>query len=64
MTAINLVAFVGAFAIQWLFGELVDILETRMSVAAAYRISYGVLILAQAGAFAVLLGARDSAKEN
>ena len=53
MSTINLIAFVGAFSIQWGFGVLVDTLSAHgIATAAAYRLSFGLLILAQ---FAALL---------
>jgi hypothetical protein len=53
MAAINLMAFVGAFSIQWGFGVLVDALGAHgMATSNAYRLSYALLILAQ---FAALL---------
>lgn len=57
-TAINLMAFLGAFAVQWAYGALVDLLQAATwSAADAHRASLGTLALLQGGAL-VLVGAR------
>lgn len=65
-TAVNLLAFAGAFSIQWGFGAGVDALAALgWSPADAYRGSFAVLILAQAGSFAFFLrGPRAVAGKN
>lgn len=57
-TLINLLAFVGAFTLQWGFGALVDGLTAAGHGAAdAYRLSFGVLWALQCAAFLWFLGA-------
>jgi predicted MFS family arabinose efflux permease len=47
-TALNLMAFVGAFAIQWGFGAMVDVLQAAgHSTRAAYQITFGGLLAVQ-----------------
>lgn len=51
-TALNLLAFVGAFGIQWGFGGLVDALRAAgFAEPQSYRISLGVLLAFEAAAF-------------
>ncbi|MFZ5510140.1 MAG: MFS transporter [Pseudomonadota bacterium] len=51
-TAINLLAFAGAFSLQWGFGALVDaLLAAGWASAAAYRASFTVLLVLEAVAF-------------
>jgi predicted MFS family arabinose efflux permease len=57
MTSINLIVFVAAFAVQWGYGELVDLLTGSMGVANAYRAAYGTLIGLQAIGLLALLSA-------
>ena len=61
-TALNFGAFVGAFAIQWLFGVAVDSLQaTGQSPEMAYRITLGSLLALQtAGWLWFLAGRRAS----
>lgn len=62
-TALNLGAFVGAFAIQWLFGVAVDGLQlTGLPPAIAYRVSLaGLLIMQAAGWGWFIIGGRSTA---
>jgi predicted MFS family arabinose efflux permease len=57
-TALNLGAFVGAFAIQWGYGALLDALTGRgWAVADAHRAAFGTLLALQAASVAwYLLG--------
>lgn len=51
-TALNLGAFVGAFAIQWGIGALVDVLTVSgMATADAYRWAFGGLVALQAASW-------------
>ncbi|MEI7705350.1 MAG: MFS transporter [Deltaproteobacteria bacterium] len=62
-TALNLGAFVGAFAIQWGYGALLDGLAARGgSQAGAHRIAAGTLLVLQAAGFAwyVIAGQREA----
>lgn len=63
-TALNLLAFVGAFGLQWGIGLVVDVLlASGLDTAAAYRAAFGVMFLMQASAYAwfVLEGRRKTA---
>ncbi len=52
-TALNLVIFVGAFALQWGIGAAVDgFVAAGLSRADAFRATFGVLVLAQAMCYA------------
>jgi hypothetical protein len=52
-TALNLLAFVGAFGLQWGIGLVVDaLLAFGLDTAAAYRAAFGVMFLMQAAAYA------------
>jgi len=52
-TALNLLAFVGAFGLQWGIGLVVDtLLVFGLDTAAAYRAAFGVMFLMQAAAYA------------
>ncbi|MDP3511274.1 MAG: MFS transporter [Sulfuritalea sp.] len=47
-TALNLMVFVGAFAIQWGFGAMVDLLQASgQTTRAAYQITFGGLLAVQ-----------------
>ena len=47
-TALNLMVFVGAFAIQWGFGAMVDLLQASgQATRAAYQITFGGLLAVQ-----------------
>ncbi|WP_310449396.1 MFS transporter [Sulfuritalea sp.] len=47
-TALNLMVFVGAFAIQWGFGAMVDLLQAAgYTMRAAYQMSFGGLLAVQ-----------------
>jgi predicted MFS family arabinose efflux permease len=51
-TALNVVVFVGAFAIQWGIGAAVDLLRARgLDAAAAHRAAFWTLLVAQALAY-------------
>lgn len=55
-TAINLMAFVGAFAVQWGYGALIDLLQgSGVAASAAHRAAFIVLALLQAGSLIILL---------
>lgn len=55
-TAMNLLAFVGAFSIQWGFGALVDVLSAAdWGTDAAYRASLSMLLTLQTASFAWFL---------
>lgn len=61
-TALNLLAFAGAFGLQWGIGVLIDFLTAAgFATVAAYRIAFGTMLAAQAAAYAwfVLEGRRD-----
>jgi hypothetical protein len=64
-TALNFGAFVGAFAIQWLFGVAVDGFQAAgHATDAAYRISLaGLLALQTAGWLWFLLGGKRSGRQ-
>ena len=59
-TALNLMAFVGAFAIQWGFGAAVDALQAAgHAPRAAYQITFAALLAVQAASYLWFLsGAR------
>ena len=51
-TALNLMVFLGAFAIQWSFGAMVDLLQAAgHTPRAAYQISFGGLLVLQAASW-------------
>jgi hypothetical protein len=51
-TALNLMVFLGAFAIQWSFGAMVDLLQAAgHAPRAAYQISFGGLLALQAASW-------------
>lgn len=54
-TALNLLVFVGAFALQWGLGAAVDGFAGAMSRADAFRLTFAALLLVQALAFAWFL---------
>lgn len=54
-TALNLAVFVGAFGLQWGIGAAVDALAAGMSRPDAFRVTFAVLLLVQALAFAWFL---------
>lgn len=61
-TALNLLAFVGAFGLQWGIGVLVDMLGVAgFDPAASYRIAFGAMFSMQAASYAwfVLEGRRQ-----
>lgn len=52
-TALNLLAFIGAFGLQWGIGLIVDmLLGFGLETASAYRAAFGVMFLMQAAAYA------------
>lgn len=56
-TAINLMAFIGAFGVQWGYGGLIDLLlAAGVTPAGAHRTGFGTLATLQALSLAVLLG--------
>ena len=58
-TALNLLAFAGAFGLQWGFGVMVDLLQAgEWSAAAAYRAAFLALLAGQGLAFAWLVVSR------
>ena len=58
-TALNLLAFAGAFGLQWGFGILVDLLQAGdWGAAAAYRVAFLTLLTGQGLAFAWLVISR------
>lgn len=60
-SAFNLMLFVGMFAIQWLFGVLVDALSAIPAIGEgppAFRVALFLWVMVQLGAFAVMLGWR------
>ncbi len=60
-TAINLMAFIGAFAVQWSYGALIDALTAAgFAASAAYRASLAALVLLQAASLLPMLGAADA----
>ncbi|MCX7169424.1 MAG: MFS transporter [Proteobacteria bacterium] len=63
-TTLNLLAFVGAFAIQWGFGAMVDSYTAEgLPLPAAYQRTYGLLLALQAASYGwyILAGRRRSA---
>jgi len=55
-TALNLLAFVGAFSLQWGLGLLIDgLAASGLSTAAAYRSTFILLVLLQAASYAWFL---------
>jgi predicted MFS family arabinose efflux permease len=62
-TALNLLAFAGAFGLQWGIGLMVDSLGAAgLAQVSAYRAAYGVMFLLQAAAYGwfVLEGRREA----
>lgn len=58
-TALNLMVFVGAFAIQWGFGAMVDILQgAGQTMRAAYQITFGGLLVLQTASWLWFLRGR------
>ena len=58
-TALNLMVFVGAFAIQWGFGAMVDLLQAAgHTLRAAYQISFGGLLAVQVASWLWFLRGR------
>jgi len=63
-TTLNLLTFVGAFAIQWGFGALVDSFTSGgLSPHAAYQRAYGLLLALQAASYAWYILAGRQAPE-
>ncbi len=64
-TTLNLAAFAGAFALQWGFGALVDMLQANgLPPREAFRWTYGVLLVLQALAYAwFLLGGTQEKRQ-
>ncbi len=58
MSSINLAVFLGAFAVQWGFGELVDALQAHMPLTDAYRVTLLVLVGGQCIGLVMLLWSR------
>lgn len=61
-TTLNLLAFVGAFGLQWGIGLMVDLLlGLGLATASAYRAAFGMVFLMQAAAYAwfVLEGRKE-----
>jgi hypothetical protein len=59
-TALNLVTFVGAFAIQWSYGVLLDALTAAgWSLASAHRAAFTALLVLQAAGLAWFLWSRE-----
>lgn len=62
-TAINLMAFVGAFSVQWGLGGALDLLRSMdVSMAGALRIAFGGLIVLQLASLVPLILARAPAR--
>ena len=58
-TALNLMVFVGAFAIQWGFGAMVDLLQAAgHTLRAAYQMSFGGLLAVQVASWLWFLRGR------
>lgn len=58
-TALNLMVFVGAFAIQWGFGAMVDLLQAAgHTMRAAYQMSFGGLLAVQVASWLWFLRGR------
>jgi hypothetical protein len=63
-TALNLVTFVGAFAIQWSYGVMLDALTAAgWSLAKAHRTAFATLLVLQAAGLAWFLRSRENAGE-
>lgn len=54
-TAINLLAFIGAFGVQWGFGALVDALLPAAGGATAFRTAFGAVLALQLAAWLWML---------
>ncbi|MBM3985716.1 MAG: MFS transporter [Planctomycetes bacterium] len=55
-TALNLLAFVGAFSLQWGLGVLIDALVgAGLTAASAYRTTFAILLVIQAASYAWFL---------
>jgi predicted MFS family arabinose efflux permease len=54
-TALNLLAFSGAFVLQWGIGVAIELLAPRTGTVAAFRITFGALWVLQAAALAASL---------
>lgn len=55
-TAINLMAFVGAFAVQWGYGAMLDLLQAfGMTSSSAHRASFAILAALQACSLLIIL---------
>jgi predicted MFS family arabinose efflux permease len=55
-TSINLMAFIGAFALQWGLGGAIDGLRaTGLGIGDAYRMSFGAMLLLQLAAYGWML---------
>ncbi len=61
-TALNLLAFVGAFAVQWGFGAVVDMVKAGGAAAPqSFRVAFALLLALQAAAYVwFMLGLRKS----
>jgi hypothetical protein len=58
-TALNLMAFAGAFGLQWGFGILVDVLQTSgWAAEGAFRVALATLFAGQVAALLWLLASR------
>ncbi|MDZ4251952.1 MAG: MFS transporter [Sulfuritalea sp.] len=58
-TALNLMVFVGAFAIQWGFGAMVDLLQaTGQTMRTAYQTTFGGLLVLQVASWLWFLRGR------
>ena len=58
-TALNLMVFVGAFAIQWGFGAMVDLLQASgQTMRTAYQMSFGGLLAVQVASWLWFLRGR------
>ena len=57
-TALNLLAFVGAFSVQWGFGLLVDHFQAGDTLRQAYHHAYTVLLVLQAASYAWFVASR------
>ena len=58
-TALNLLTFAGAFAVQWGFGALVDVFTASgLSAHDAFQRSFALLLLLQVASFAWFLAGR------
>ena len=62
-TALNLIAFAGAFSVQWGFGALVDTLTAAgLPLRAAFQHSFALLLVLQVVSFSWFLVGRASAR--